>query len=188
MTPRYLLPSFLILFFSCNSRSNRDENNSKYVATYEKDGKKVTKEINDSTAIRMIKQLASGQVPTAPKPDTVFNEFGNPKLVRLNDDFFGATEKQFVYDKAHHLVKVIGYDDQKNIKPFFEDIAIETYKYDARGNEIEIRYFGADGKPVRMELIGPAIIRSIYNSKNKLVQVQYLDENEQPLPDSINRN
>ena len=116
--------------------------------------------------------------PRKPNNDTIFNFQGNPIAVKLGCDIFGASIQKFEYDKQNRLVKIIGYDNQKNIKPFDKDIAITINLYDGKGNLIEIQNFSENGKLISAEFEDTPIIRMKYNEANQLIEEWYLDENE----------
>src|SRR6187431_3601241 len=85
------------------------------------------------------------------KNDTTFNEFKKPKLVKLENNIYGATIQKFEYDTLHNLVRITGFDKTGKIKPYYHSIAIETFKYDIKENLIEIRSYIQNGMLISTE-------------------------------------
>jgi len=181
--------SVISIITACLAQEQKRDEKTPFIVSYEKDGKTVwdTVLIEDSVILneydRMVKEGPNYKRPV-PNNDTVYNSAGFPELVKLDAYWnFGATTQRFEYDSLNRLIKTVGFDDKGQVKPYHQDIAMETHAYDSNGNRIETRYYGEDGKPVRMELVGPAVIRMTYNEKNQLIEERYLDENEKPLAD-----
>lgn len=168
---------------SCSSQERKTgEKSEKYTVTYQKDGETVTDtvSIQDTILQNELQRMLTDPnfKPQRIQNDTVFNSKGNPILVKLNDDFFGASILKYEYDKQDRLIKITGYDNQNNIKPFNRDIAIRVNQYDENGNIVEIRYLGEDGVLISSEFEDTPIIRLKYNDDNQLIEKWFLDENE----------
>lgn len=168
---------------SCKTQDKKTKPISeKYVVTYYKDGETITDtiEIQDTTLQNELHRMMTdpNYAPREPQNDTVFNVQGNPTLILLDDDIFGASIQKFEYDNLDRLIKITGYDNLNNIKPFYHDIAIQINKYDQNGNLVEIRHLGEDGELISSEFEDTPIIRMKYNDKKQLIETWFLDENE----------
>lgn len=175
-----------ILIFNCISCDTQEKKNEQkpknFIVTYQKNGETVTDTvaIKDTILRNELQRMMTdpNYKPRTPENDTVFNVQGNPTLVRLNDDIFGASIQKFEYDNSNRLIKITGFDNQDKIKPFYHDIAIQLYKYDQNENLAEIRLYGEDGNLISSEFEDTPIIRMNYNDKNQLIEKWFLDENE----------
>lgn len=183
---------FLVFVFLFSSLYLYAQNQSKkYVITYTKDGKPKdsTITIKDTGTQNLINAMMNGSFNPKdsrwqpPKNDTIFNKQGLPETVKLGVTFFGATIEKLEFDSLRRLVKITGYDSTGKTSPYFEDRAMETYKYDSAGKKIEERYFDKFLKPNRLEITGPAIIRYKYDTEGRLAEELYFDENDKPLSD-----
>lgn len=178
-----LLIILTITSISCNSQDKKAEEKSrKYIFTHQKEGKTVTDTvtIQDTTLQNELQPMISdpNYKPRKPQNDTIFNSKGNPALVKLDDDIFGASVQKFEYDDSNRLIQITGYDNQNNVKPFDKDIAIQINKYDRSGNLIEIRHLGENGELISSKFEDAPIIRMKYNGKNQLIEKWFLNENE----------
>lgn len=178
-----LLTILTITSISCNGQEKDTEQKSdKHVVTYQKDGETIsdTVAIQDTTLQNEMHRMMRdpNYKPAKPQSDTVFNSKGNPTLVKLDDDIYGASIKKIEYDNSDKLIRITGYDNQNNIKPFYHDIAIQLNKYDQNGNLVEIRNLGEDEQPISSEFEDTPIIRMKYNDKNQLIEKWFLDDNE----------
>jgi hypothetical protein len=178
-----LLIILTITSISCNAQDKKNKKESgKYIVTYQKDGKTVTDTvaIQDTTLQNELQRMMTdpNYKPREPQNDTIINSKGNPILVKLDDDIFGASIQKFEYDNQDRLIKITGYDNQNNIKPFYHDIAIQVNKYDQNGNLVEILYIGENGKLISSEFEDTPIIRMKYNDENQLIEKWFLNENE----------
>jgi hypothetical protein len=176
-----LLTTFIS--FSCKAQDKKTEQNSgKYIVTYQKGGKTITDTvaIRDTTLQNELNRMMTdpNYKPKKPQNDTVFNSKGYPTMVKLVDDIFGASIHKFEYDNMDRLIKITGFDNQNNIKPFYHDIAIQINKYDPNGNLVEIRYLQENGELISSEFEDTPIIRKKYNDKNQLIEESFLDEKE----------
>lgn len=182
-----LSKEILILPFILSGILTGFSQNQKFVATHTVNGKQVTDTvvIKDTSLLKELNEMMTNPnyKPAPEKFDTVYDKTGLPTIVKLPDTIYGASYEKLEFDSLRNLIRKTGYNHSGTIRPYLEDIAIETYKYDSRRNKVEIRYFGADKKPLRTELTGPAVIRFIYDDKNREAEEQFFDENEKPLPD-----
>lgn len=115
-----------------------------------------------------------------------YDKFGNEKRKR----FFGTDGKPCVnangeagYDKVivnGRLMKLtsVGLDNKPVLTA--NGFAEREYSYDSRGNEIEKRYFDADGRLV-LQSGGYAIISNEYDSVGRNVAQFYLDVERKPV-------
>jgi len=170
-----------ITSISCNAQDKKTKKESeKYVVAYQKDGKTVidTVSIQDTTLQSELQRMmkSPNYKPNKSQNDTIFNSKGNPTLVKLEDDIFGASIQKFEYDSSDRLVRITGYDNQNNIKPFDKDIAFQTFKYDTNGNIIEIRNHGDDGNLITSEFEDTPIIKRVYNENGQQIEEWYLNE------------
>jgi len=174
-----LLILLTIASISCNGQESKSD---KYVVTFQKDGKTIndTVALQDTTLQNELHQMMTNPnyKPRKPQNDTIFNSKGNPVQVKLDDDIFGATVQKFEYDTTDRLIRITGYDNENNIRPFYHDIAIQLNKYDQNGNLIEIRNLGEDEQLISSEFEDTPIIRMKYNDNNQLIEKWFLDENE----------
>ncbi len=172
----------IILTIASISCHGQEQKSDKYVVTYQKDGKTVTDTvaIQDTTLQNELHQMINdpNYKPRKAQNDTIFNSKGNPTQVKLDDDIFGATVQRFEYDSTDNLIRITGYDNQINVKPFYHDIAIQINKYDQNGNLVEIRNLGEDEQLISSEFEDTPIIRMKYNDNNQLIEEWYLDEKE----------
>lgn len=172
----------LILTIASVSCNQEEQKSDKYVVAYQKDGKTVTDTvaIQDTILQNELHQMMTNPnyQPRKPQNDTIFNSKGNPVQVQLGNALFGATIQQFQYDSTDKLIRIIGYDNQNQIKPFNHNIAIQLNKYDQNGNLVEIRNLGADEQLISSKFEDTPIIQMIYNDNNQLIEKWFLDENE----------
>jgi hypothetical protein len=179
-----LLIVLTIASISCHGQEQKSD---KYVVTYQKDGKTVTDTvaIQDTTLQNELHQMMNdpNYKPRKPQNDTIFNSKGNPVQVKLDDDIFGAIVQRFEYDSTNNLIRITGYDNHNNVKPFYHDIAIQINKYDQNGNLLEIRNLGEDEQLIPSEFEDTPIIRMKYNNKGQLIEKWFLDENENLRPE-----
>lgn len=175
------MKNLLLIVLTVVSISCKRKQSNKYVATYKKDGKTVTDTIviNEALQNQLNEMLTNPNYkPKLPANDTIFNSKGNPVKVILSDDIFGATVQKFEYDSTDKLIKITGYDNENNIRPFYHYIAIEINKYDQNGNLIEIKSLGENEQLISSEFEDTPIIRMKYNNNNQLIEEWFLDENE----------
>lgn len=170
-----------ITTISGNSQDIKTEQKTKqYEVTYQKDGKDTTETISiqDENFQKELQRMMSelNYKSTKTRNDTIFNSKGNPILVKLDDDIFGASFQKFEYDQQDRPIKIIGYDNQYNIKPFYHDVAIKIHKYDLNGNLIEIRNLQENGKLISSAFEDTPIIVMKYNAEQKLIEEWFLDE------------
>lgn len=181
---------FLIASMACSEQRTEQQaeqeqesppKQNQYIATYVVDGDTVkdTIALHDSTLANEMERLINAQNhKPAKRVDTVFNAKGNPTLVKLSDDIFGASFQRFEYDGKDQLIRITGYDQQDRIKPFYHDIAIQLNTYDPKGNLIEIRNLGEDEQLISSAFEDTPVIKMKYNAKNQLIEKWFLDENE----------
>ena len=160
--------------------NEKQKESEKFIFTLLKNGEMITDTItieNPNLAAEMKRMISDPNYkPRIPKNDTVFNSKGNPSLVKLGDDFFGASTQIFEYDIQDRLIKITGYDNKNNIQPFDKDIAITINIYDQIGNLVEIHNFQENGKFISSEFEDSPIIKMKYNINNQLIEVWYCDE------------
>ena len=73
------------------------------------------------------------------------------------------------------MIELSAYDLDGHLTPFLGDtIAIQRWRYDERGNQIQEAYFGADRKPTRIN--GYAVVRSKYDERGHKIELAYFDE------------
>jgi len=174
-----LLILLAITSVSCDSQEKKTKKASeKYIMTHHKNGKTVIDTVDIQDTVLKIELPDPNYIPRQPQNDTVFNTKGNPTSVKLEDDIFGASFQRFEYDNSHRLIRITGYDNQNNIKPYDKDIAIKIKEYDQNGNLIEIRHLGVDGKFISSEFEDTPIIRFVYNTKDQVIEEWYLNEDE----------
>lgn len=65
----------------------------------------------------------------------------------------------------------------------YSDIAVYLHKNDTAGNQIETRYLGAKMELIRIEFIGPAIVKRKFNNLNQKIEEAFFDENNKYLQD-----
>jgi len=167
---------------SCSSqvKQDKEKKNDRLIVTYEKDGKMITDTIQDPFLSNELNRMMadSNYLPSVPENDTTFDQRGNPVIIKLSDHVFGASIQKLKYDSLNRVAEIAGFNNQGKIKPFYHYIAIERYKYDERGNLIEIRAYGADERLISSKYEDTPVIRKVYNEKNQLIEEWYLDENE----------
>lgn len=179
-----LLIILLAIFaISCNTKEKKPATKSEeYIMTHQKDGETIieTVSIQDTTLQNELRRMITDpNYEHRPlENDTIFNDKKNPTLVKLKDHIFGASIQKFEYDQSDRLIKITGYDDQNNIKPYNKDIAIQMKSYSENGNLLEIRNLGADGQLVSAEFEDTPIIRFKYDNQNQIIEESYLNENE----------
>lgn len=154
----------------------------KYEVTFHSDEGKVTEtvEIKDTALKEELHRMLKGRDPRegtdAHKKDTLFNSEGDPVLVRLEDDLFGASVKKYEYDDAGRVMRITGYDQNERIKPFHKGIAIRVHEYDKKGRLVEIRNYGEDRNLISSEYEDSPIIRRKYNEQGQLIQKRFYNK------------
>ena len=163
-----------ISFAQKNSNQNRQ-----YIIKGTVNGKEITDTVElNSSFIDQYNQLLRGNyfISDKPKNDSVFDQYGNLVMVKLGNDFYGASIKRFNYDEKGRLIETIGYDNAGKIKPFFEYCAIKEFEYDNKGNIIEERNKNQKGEFVTTGAV-PSIIQKKYDDNTNLIEIIYLNHN-----------
>ncbi|MDR1169629.1 MAG: serine/threonine protein kinase [Prevotellaceae bacterium] len=101
----------------------------------------------------------------------VFGEYGYFKLVS-------------VYDRNQEIEQKYYNSDNILFAPESDNYAIVRYKYDSRGNRIEVCFFNKHDKPV-CKKDGYATHKSEYDPMGRIVRQTYFDENGQSTKPSV---
>jgi len=83
-------------------------------------------------------------------------------------------EKSY-FDQKSMLIGKRYYDQYGDL--YYDDygVAIYEYKYDEKGNRIEVKYFNEDKVPFQINFIGPAAIHYNYDDNNRVIRISYFN-------------
>lgn len=108
--------------------------------------------------------------------EVIFNDFHQPLLIYMKNNFYGASKIKLQYDDHRRLFKAIGY--RENLEsPFARDIAITIFAYDERGNKVEERNFTQGRKLIKALYEDNPITKYVYNEHDQLIEEWSLNEN-----------
>jgi len=155
-----------------------------FLVSYHKDGKAAQEvlDLNDSSAIRrlaVISRFSEYKIEViSDSIKDIYDENGNLQIKRIDGyrRLSGQAYESYSHDERNQLVYKAAFDTHGEYKNGPLGIAVYEYSYDARGNQIEKRYFDEELRPVRLEDSGPAITRYDYDPENRLARVTYMDE------------
>lgn len=110
--------------------------------------------------------------------DNFINEKGN----LTNNKFSSKTkligdelvEKSY-FNQKNMLIGKRYYDHYGDL--YYDDygVAIYEYKYDEKGNRIEVKYFNEAKVPFQINFIGPATTRYNYDNENRIIRISYFN-------------
>ncbi|QNR25468.1 hypothetical protein [Croceimicrobium hydrocarbonivorans] len=174
--------SVLLVFLisACSSKQAETSASQEVEMTFTKDGQQITKTVEiDTATFNLLEALMEGRKPEdliKEENDSIFSEDGRLYYVVLGNDAYGAVIKKFIYNEKGQLVRLVGYNKEGSIAPFFEYVAIHEQDYDTEGRLIEERFFDANGAFVGPGSV-PPILQLKYDERGNKKEIIYLDAN-----------
>lgn len=174
--------SVLLVFLisACSSKQAETSATKEVRVTYTKDDQQISETLEiDTATFKLMKALVEGRKPEdliKGENDSIFSEEGRLDYVVLGSDIYGAAIKKFYYNEKGQLVRLVGFNKEGSIAPFFEYVAIHEQDYDVEGRLIEERFFDANGKFVGPGSI-PPILQLKYDERGNKKEIIYLDAN-----------
>ncbi|WP_421750669.1 hypothetical protein [Croceimicrobium sp.] len=168
-----------ILISACSSKQAETSATKEVQVTHGKDNKRLTESVEiDTATFNIMKALLEGRKPEDlnGQNDSVFSEEGRLEYVVLANDFYGASIKKFFYNEKGQLVRLVGFNKDGAIAPFFEYVAIHEQDYDQQGHLIEERFYDAKGAFVGPGSV-PPILQLKYDEHGNKKEITYLDAN-----------
>ena len=174
---------FVALFTSLHGFSQSSD--SVLILNLKIKGKTVIDTIKNKETIKMYNSLTNGVLPKE-SSELIRNKKGQLIIKKLNPpngNVFNQTYVTYKYDSIGYLIEEAYFNMDSSYQAGYSDIAIYQHKNDSNGNQIETRYLGEKKELIRMEFVGPAIVKRKFNNHGLQTEESFYDENEQPLMD-----
>ena len=174
---------FVVLF--TNFQGFSQSSDSDLIFTRKRNEKTVIDTIKNKEAMRMYNSLMKGVIPKE-SFESIRNKKGQLIIKKLNPpngNVFKQTYLTYKYDSIGYLIEEAYFNKDSSYQAGYSDIAIYQHKNDSNGNQIETRYLGEKKELIRMEFVGPAIVKRKFNNHGLQTEESFYDENEKSLMD-----
>jgi hypothetical protein len=185
---RYLLLICIpFIEMGCHTSANEkgENDSSKYVFKYTKDGKEITGELKDTLLIKEIKRmLKEGANYSKQKTKEIYDEKGNLTVkyaTNIETSLYGLHYKKYTYNSFGYLTSKQNLNQNDQLINVDYDISVTEYLYDGLGNKTEERYYDKNKKPVLHGEFGYHLAKSKYNENNKLIEAKFFDTELRPI-------